>query len=305
MYLNYYLLRQAPFGITPDPDFLYLSPSHREALAAILYGAENRRGFIAVTGEVGTGKTTVLRSILGRIKPERVKAVYLFNPEVSFRELVRAVFLELGLRYPGDDLDLAVRCLHRYLIECYRQNMHVILFVDEAQHMPVETLERLRVLSNLETGKEKLLQIVLCGQPELEKLLARNELRQLRQRIAVWARLRPLSRRESFDYIEHRLVRTRYGKTPVFGRRALAAIVRYARGNPRIINVVCENALIAGFAHQSRPISARVVREVIADLRTQARRGFLKRCAAALAALTRPLSWPARCLRGSGRPNEV
>jgi general secretion pathway protein A len=287
VYLNYYLLRQPPFGITPDPDFFYLSPSHREALAAILYGVENRRGFIAVTGEVGTGKTTVLRALLQRTKPDRVKTVYLFNPDVSFQELLRAVFLELGLQIPVNDIDLAVRHLHRYLIECYRQGMHVVLFVDEAQQMPVETLERMRVLSNLETGKEKLLQIVLSGQPELEAKLARHELRQLHQRIAVWARLRPLTRKEACGYIDHRLGRVQYGNTPVFNKAALRRIVRHARGVPRVINMVCENALVIGYGRQCRPIGRRVVREVIREQRRNARRGLWRNLRSALGSL-----WP-------------
>jgi len=284
MYLKYYLLREAPFGITPDPAFLYLSPSHKEALAAVLYGIENRRGFITITGEVGCGKTTVLRAILKRIDTQRVTAVYLFNPELSFAGLVRALFLELGLEAPAsNDLDAAVRRLHHYLIDHYRQRKHVVLMIDEAQRMPVATLERLRILSNLETSKDKLLQIVLCGQPEFEQLLARHELRQLRERIAVRGAIRPLTDQESGAYIEHRLARVSYGRTPVFTPAALKRIVRCAKGNPRIINIVCDNALVAGYSYGEKPITGKTVKEVIAGLDAKAR-GTIPRWALAGAA---------------------
>jgi len=267
MYLKYYLLREAPFGITPDPAFLYLSPSHKEALASVLYGIGKRKGFITITGEVGCGKTTVLRAILKRTDPERVTAVYLFNPELSFAGLVRAIFQELGLEAPANnDLDAAVRHLHHFLIEKYREGRHVVLMIDEAQRMAVGTLERLRILSNLETAKDKLLQIVLCGQPEFEQLLARHELRQLRQRVAVRATIRPLSRAESKAYIERRLRKVRYGRTPVFSSAALKRIVRHAKGNPRTINIVCDNALVAGYSYQEKPITGKTVKEVIAGL---------------------------------------
>jgi len=266
MYLKYYCLSKAPFGITPDPAFFYLSASHKEALASLLYGIEKRKGFICVTGEVGCGKTTVLKALLSRINTEQVKTVYLYNPELSFEDLIRAIFEELGLEAPAGAVAGSVRRLHAHLIDLYQQGKHVVLIVDEAQRMPVETLERLRILSNLETAKDKLLQIVLCGQPELAEVLAGRELRQLRERIAVRSEIRQLTGEESLAYVKHRLGRVTYGTTPVFEPGALRLIIRHARGNPRRINILCDNALVAGYADQKKPVTAKVVREVIAGL---------------------------------------
>jgi general secretion pathway protein A len=266
MYLKYYCLSKAPFGITPDPAFFYLSASHKEALASLLYGIEKRKGFICVTGEVGCGKTTVLKALLSRVSTDCVKTVYLYNPELTFEELMGAVFEELGLELPAGGVAGSVRFLHAHLIELYQQGKHVVLIVDEAQRMPVETLERLRILSNLETAKDKLLQIVLCGQPELGDVLAGRALRQLRDRIAVRSEIRPLTGEESVAYVRHRLGRVTYGATPVFEAGALRLIVRHARGNPRRINILCDNALVAGYADQKKPVTAKVVREAAAGL---------------------------------------
>ena len=266
MYLKYYCLSKPPFGVTPDPAFLFLSESHKEALASLLYGIEKRKGFICVTGEVGCGKTTVLKSLLSRVDPDLVKTVYLYNPELSFDNLIRAVFEELELGPPKEDVAASVRQLHASLIDLYQQGKHVLMVVDEAQRMPVDTIERLRILSNLETAHDKLLQIVLCGQPELEELMARPQLRQLRERIAVRSVIRPLNRAESFDYVQHRLKRVAYGTTPVFAPDALKRVVRHAKGNPRLINILCDNALVAGYAEQKKPVTAGVVKEAIDGL---------------------------------------
>jgi general secretion pathway protein A len=266
MYLKYYRLREAPFGITPDPAFLYPSPSHREAIASIIYGVEHRKGFIALTGEVGTGKTIVLRTFMERIDSKKVQAIYLLNPELSFNDLLRAMFDALGLEVPEVDTSLAIVYLQRYLIDLYRQGRWVTLLVDEAHRMPRETLERLRLLSNLETSKDKLLQIVLCGQPEMDQVLGSYALRQLRQRVAVRAAIKPLCRKESVAYIQHRLKRVSRMHNQVFSQRGLQALVRHGHGNPRVLNILCDNALIAGFAYQEKPISARVIKEVAVGL---------------------------------------
>ena len=234
MYLDFYHLNREPFRITPDPEFLYLSPSHKEALASIAYGVEQRKGIIAVTGEVGTGKTTILRSYLDKADPERLKAVYVFNPNVSFPALLQTIFRELGIPSGSGEASGMVDRFHRYLIEEYKKDNTVVLFIDEAQNMPVETLENLRMLSNLESSADKLLQIVLCGQPELEQLLGRNELRQLKSRIAVRADISPLSRKESLEYIRHRLSMSSRKESDIFTRAALERIVRKAKGNPEV-----------------------------------------------------------------------
>lgn len=267
MYLDFFKLRECPFGIPPDPAYLFMTPSHREALASILYGIDGRKGFIKLTGEVGTGKTILLKSILDRLDPKRVQTAYMFNPELRFEELIRALLRELDIASTPDDPDESIRRLHRYLIAAYSEKKKVVLFVDEAQRMPVDTLEKLRVLSNLESRKDKLLQIVLCGQPELDQVLAHHDLRQLRQRIAVSATLCPLTTNESVDYILHRVGRAGYGQRDVFTPRAMKSIARYAGGIPRSINILCEHALISGYAQHERPVSSKHVKEARSAIR--------------------------------------
>jgi len=267
MYLDFYHLNRQPFGITPDPEFLYMSPGHREALAAIAYGLEERKGIIAVTGEVGTGKTTILRSLLGMADPERLKYAYVFNPNVSFPVLLQTIFRDLGIPPGSNEASDMVNRFHHFLIEEYKKDNAVALFIDEAQNMPVETLENLRMLSNLESSADKLLQIVLCGQPELERLLGRNELRQLKSRIAVRATISMLSRQESLAYIHHRLSKSSRKGSDIFTRAALERIIRKAKGNPRSINILCDNALITGFGSGEKKVSFRTVGEIIADMK--------------------------------------
>ena len=274
MYLDFYRLNREPFGITPDPEFLYLSPSHKEALAAIAYGVEQRKGIIAVTGEVGMGKTTILRSFLDKADPERLKSVYLFNPNVSFPVLLQTIFRELGIPPGSGEASGMVDRFHRYLIEEYKKDHMVVLFIDEAQNMPVETLENLRMLSNLESSADKLLQIVLCGQPELERILGRNQLRQLKSRIAVRADISPLNRKESLAYVHHRMSMSSRNGSDIFTSAALERIVRKANGNPRSINILCDNALITGFGSGEKIVSFRTVGEIIADLEGSTPSGF-------------------------------
>jgi general secretion pathway protein A len=266
MYLDFYRLNREPFRITPDPEFLYLSPGHKEALAAIAYGVEQRKGILAVTGEVGTGKTTILRYYLGRADPERLKAAYLLNPAVSFPALLQTIFRELGIPFESGEADGMVDRFHDYLIEEYKKDNTVVLFIDEAQNTPVATLENLRMLSNLESSEDKLLQIVLCGQTELERLLSRNELRQLKSRIAVRADIPPLSRKESLAYFRHRMSISSKEGSDIFTRAALERIVLKAKGNPRSINILCDNALITGYGSGERKVTFRTAGEIIADM---------------------------------------
>jgi len=266
MYLEYYNLSKEPFGVTPDPEFLYLSPTHKEALAVVIYGIRARKGFICITGEVGTGKTTILRSALQRLNSNSEEPIYIFHPNLSFNELLKNIFYELGIKEIPRQTDDMLRRLREALIEYYAAGRNVFLVIDEAQNMPVDTLENLRMLTNLETTKDKLLQIVLLGQPELETKLARYELRQLRQRIAVRAVLKPLSNEESINYIKHRLIVADAPRVWIFTEGAKQLIVEHARGNPRLINIICDNALICGFGHQKKIIASDIVREVINDL---------------------------------------
>ncbi|GLI36317.1 ExeA family protein [Desulforhabdus amnigena] len=266
MYLEFYGLKKEPFHITPDPEFLYLSQSHKEALAAMIYGVQQRKGFIAVTGEVGLGKTTILHSFLEQINHDHIRTVFVFNANVSYGDLLKFIGRELGVEFSSDQTFEMVHSLHMALIEEYKQGNNVVLLIDEAQNMPVETLENLRMLSNLETSKDKLLQIVLVGQPELESILNLNELRQLRQRIAVHAILAPLSQKESYDYIEHRLLTSGGRSAGIFDRGALRRIVRHSAGIPRKINILCDNALINGYGYMKKPVSDKIIKEMIADL---------------------------------------
>ncbi|SMC26768.1 general secretion pathway protein A [Desulfacinum hydrothermale DSM 13146] len=266
MYLDFFGLRAEPFHITPDPDFLYLSPSHKEALAAIVYGVEQRKGFITITGEVGLGKTTIVRTYLERYDPEKIKTVLVFNANVSFDGLLKTIYRELGMEPPDGDTHELVHHLHLELIRQYQEGWNVVLIIDEAQNMPVETLENLRMLSNLESTKDKLIQIILIGQPELERTLNLHQLRQLKQRIVIRTKLKPLTRQESLDYIRHRLSLVQVHKKTIFTDSALKRIVKEAAGIPRRINIICDNALITGFGYGRKTITPGIIREVVDDL---------------------------------------
>jgi general secretion pathway protein A len=252
MYAKFYKLRKEPFNVTPDPTFLYLSSSHKEAIAALLYGIKSRKGFIAILGEVGTGKTTIVRTYLNSINKSSIKLIYLFNPNLTFNALLRDLLAEFDVKPASDESNKMIAQLHRCLIDQYRKGRNVTLIIDEAQNMPLPTLESLRMLSNLETTREKLLQIVLVGQPELETMLARHELRQLRNRIAILAKIHPLSERESIDYIQNRVDKVSMKKNNrLFTNDALRLIVKRAQGIPRTINILCDNTLVTGYGYQS------------------------------------------------------
>jgi general secretion pathway protein A len=265
MYQDFYRLRKEPFHITPDPEFLFLSPSHKQALGSIVYGVRNRKGFVVITGEVGVGKTTILRSYLEGVAKQKTKVVYIFNANVSFRNLLKTIYKELGLDAKTGDTVEMLNDLYQILMEEYRQGNTVLLIVDEAQNMPVETLENLRMLSNLETSKDKLIQIVLIGQYEFEEILNLYELRQLKQRIVIRSTIIPLSEKEIMAYINHRLEKAAVNGSPVFTRGALKRIVKEAKGIPRYLNILCDNALITGFGYKARPVNAKIVDEVITD----------------------------------------
>ena len=274
MYLIFYNLAMEPFHITPDPTFLFLGPSHKEALGSIIYGIEKRKGFVQIIGEVGTGKTTIIRSYLDNADRKTVNPIYVFNSNVSFHDLLRVIFQELAITPAGDSPHDMLQQLHQVLIEKYREGSNTVLIIDEAQNMPVETLESLRMLSNLETTKDKLIQIILVGQPEFDAKLDMQELRQLKQRMAIRARIMPLSRDDSFGYILHRLSLVTPDASGIFSKGAVAEIVARANGNPRVMNILCDNALIAGYGYQKRPITRKIAREVIADFDGKARKAL-------------------------------
>jgi general secretion pathway protein A len=269
MYKEFFNLSAEPFRVTPDPGFLFLTDQHKEALAAIIYGIAKRKGFVCITGEVGVGKTTILKSYLDSVDEPGLRFVYIYNPNVSFHALLRHIFKELGVQPGADDLPGMVEALHAWLLERHKRRETLVLLIDEAQNMPIGTLENLRLLSNLETSTEKLVQIVLVGQPELEAQLAERQLRQVESRIAVRTRLGPLSRKDSVAYIRHRLKLVALDDQPVFEPAAMELVARRARGIPRRINVICDTALMNACGHKVKPVTAKVVREVLHDLRVK------------------------------------
>jgi general secretion pathway protein A len=277
MYKKFYNLTKEPFHITPDPQFLYLSESHKQALASIIYGIEKRKGFVAITGGVGVGKTTIVRAYLDKTTEADLKVIYVFHANLSFKDLVKAIYRDLGLELATNDLVEMVNGLHFALIELYKQGKTVVVIIDEAQNMPMETLENLRMLSNLETPTEKLIQVVLVGQTELEELLEKHELRQLKQRIAIRSYIAPLSPQESYAYIAHRLSLAGLDNPSIFSTKALDIIVGEANGIPRRLNVLCDNALITGFGYQTNPVTASIAKEVVSDFAAHKKRPPVRR----------------------------
>lgn len=266
MYNEFYGFSEAPFNISPDPNFLYQTPDHREALSSMIYGIVERKGFITITGEVGTGKTTLIYALLKNLQ-EKVKTVFIFHTHFTFKQLLKNILQELELPTVGEgEVDL-LRQLNEYLIERLSKGENLAIIIDEAQNLSKEVMEGLRMLSNLETPKSKLLQIVLVGQPELEAKLDSPDLRQLKQRIEIRRRIRPLSPEECRKYIDHRLNLVGSSSVKVFTPEALSLICAYGKGIPRTINIICDNALLIGYAVSRRIIDADdIVKEVIRDL---------------------------------------
>ena len=265
MYTEFYGLREKPFSLSPDPRFLFLSASHREALAHLLYGIEQGEGFIAITGEVGTGKTTLCRTLLQRLEPGS-EIAFLFNPQLSGLELLQAITAEFGLPVEGQSRRELMAQLNAFLLTKKQEGRRVLLLIDEAQNLDSEALEQVRLLSNLETDTQKLIQIVLIGQPELDAMLESPHLRQLRQRISVRWRLNSLSASETREYIRHRL-RVAAGKPlEVFTEMALREVHRRSTGIPRIVNRLCDRALLAGYSDGSREIGLGAVAQAQREL---------------------------------------
>jgi general secretion pathway protein A len=260
MYTQFFGLREKPFTLSPDPKYLFLSDSHREALAHLLYGIEQGEGFIAITGEVGTGKTTLCRTLLERLDAT-TEVAFVFNPPLSGMELLQAIHHELGLLGGEATRQELTAELNQFLLEKKAQGKRVLLIVDEAQNLERDALEQVRLLGNLETNTAKLLQIILLGQPELDTKLELPDLRQLRQRITVRWRLAPLSPGEAREYIAHRL-RVAGAAKEIFTELATREIHRRSRGVPRVINLLCDRALLAAFASQSQSIGLGLVSQV-------------------------------------------
>ena len=271
MYLTFYGLNEKPFNTTPDPKFLYLTPGHREALAQLVYSVRENRGFLVLTGEVGTGKTTLLQAFLRRLDGKAAVA-YVFNSMLPFEGLLEYVLEELKVPEPGSSPAQRLLALRRFMLDRRRAGQSTVLVLDEAQNLDVPTLERIRMLSNFETPTEKLLQILLVGQPELRAKLQRPELRQLRQRIELQCSLPPLSPEQTRDYIETRLRVAGARVLDLFSDRAQTRIAKYSRGIPRRVNILCDHCLVIGYADQRRRIGVDVVDQAIAALDGPARR---------------------------------
>jgi general secretion pathway protein A len=272
MYKAYFHLSRNPFDLTPDPNCFVPTPKHNEALAALYYGVRRHKGFVVVTGEVGTGKTLLLRCLLRLLENSKdIAYAYLFNSRLSSNDFLQYVLSDFGLPASGKNKCDMLIDLSKFLLTRGSQQMTTVLIVDEAHDLSADTLEELRLLSNLETTEDKLLQIVLVGQPELEKKLDSMELRQLKQRIALRAQLSALNQQQTQEYIEQRLriAGADQNGTPLFSPDAVTAVHEYSRGFPRLINTICENALIGAYARQTRTVTQDIVEDVANEFRLE------------------------------------
>ncbi len=267
MYTSFFGLSERPFAITPDPRYLYMSERHTEALAHLLYGVNETGGFVQLTGEVGTGKTTVVRTLLSRV-PQHADVAVVLNPRITPAEFLLSICEELGVTVAEADrgsVKQLVDALNRRLLTAHAEGRRVILIVDEAQNLSAEVLEQVRLLTNLETPTQKLLQIILIGQPELREMLDRTELRQLAQRVTGRYHLSPLRLEETKGYVRHRM-RVAGGSGEIFTAGALHEVYRLAKGIPRVINVCCDRALLGAYTRDTRKVTARLIRRAAAEV---------------------------------------
>ncbi len=265
MYCEYFGFAKRPFELTPDPSFLYLGEAHREGLATLVYGVQSGKGFVLITGEVGTGKTTLLHALLRQLD-SRTACAFIFNPRLEPLDFFHMLFDDLGIEIPCRTKADYLLALNKFLIERLEKNESTLLIIDEAQNLSAELLEEIRLLSNLETPTSKLIQIMLVGQPELRDLLARPELRQLRQRIGLRHHLRPFDETEIRDYVGERLARAGYTGNGLFKRGALKELYAVTGGTPRLVNSVCDSALLLAYSREKRLLDAALIREAAADL---------------------------------------
>src|ERR1700688_368309 len=259
MYNKFFGLKEQPFNVNPDPRYLYQTRHIQEALACLIYGIQTRKGFVLLTGEVGTGKTTVLNKLLEWSRQEHISTAFMFNPRLSEVEFFDFMLADFGIPSDSTLKSRTLMKLNQWLLEQHQRGSRAILVVDEAQNLSADMLEEIRLLTNLETSTEKLLQIVLAGQPELEQKLNQPQLRQLRQRITLRAKTRQLTLEETRGHIQERMRIAGAENPDIFSPEAVAAVHRYARGIPRVTNLLCEHSLVSAFVDQKNPIPAEIV----------------------------------------------
>ncbi len=261
MYEKFYGFTERPFNTTPDSKFFFPSAKHTEALNSMLYAINERRGFVVITGEIGAGKTTVCRTLLNKLNVN-TRVALITNSHLTQRELLSAVLEELEIEHKGGSKQKLLSSLNEYLIQQLSYDNNVVLIIDEAQNLTPKVLEEVRMLSNLETEKEKLIQIVLMGQPQLKSKLENPKLEQFKQRIVVYHHITPLTREETEQYVRHRLHIANPEAQETFTPASLEAIYKYSRGIPRLINILADSALLSGYVYEMRQINAEVIHEV-------------------------------------------
>ncbi|MGQ9632720.1 MAG: ExeA family protein [Bryobacteraceae bacterium] len=267
MYNAFFGFKENPFNLSPDPAFLYRSPQHEEALANLTYGVKSRKGFIVLTGEIGTGKTTMLECLRDELQSEKIPFSFIFNTRLTTQQFFEMIAYDLGLPCPSESKAQVLIALQQFLLQQATRGGTVALLVDEAHELSWDVLEEIRMLGNLENRTGKLLQVVLCGQPELDRKLDAPNLRQLRQRIVLRCELRPFDEEQTAAYIQTRMAKAGLEDQAVFPREVLSGIYRYTRGIPRVINILCDNLLLMAFAMEHKEVNEDMLREVAADMR--------------------------------------
>lgn len=268
MYCQFYGLKEKPFNITSDPAFFFLSSSHQEALSHLLYGVKERKGIIVISGEIGAGKTTLCRVFLNQSQQKNIKTSFIINPNFSSKELLEAIVFDFGISVARKTRLNLVWQLNQFLLDETARGNNAALIIDEAQNLKPNQLEEIRLLSNLETEKDKLLQIILVGQPELRYKLNLKDLIQLKQRVVVQYHIRPLEKKELSDYINHRLniAGSNFHKIQ-FSQEAIENIYNFSEGTPRLINIICDRCLLAGFVAKTNTIDLSIIQQCLEELR--------------------------------------
>jgi len=265
MYTKYYSFHEMPFNMTPDSEFFYPSSKHEEALNRLMLAISERNGFAVITGDIGSGKTTVCRTLLNKLD-NSTKVALILNTHLGKKELIMSILDDFEVEYHSQNKAHLMSRLNQFLLEQAAKSINVVLIIDEAQNLTPSVLEEVRMLSNLETEKEKLIQIILIGQPELKAKLSLQKLEQCSQSIVLYYHLSPLDRKETEDYIKHRLIKVGSPRSDIFSLDAIDEIYKYSNGVPRLINLACHNALISGLVHETQEITAGIAAEAISDL---------------------------------------